>query len=182
MLPQDRAQEVILHPQPVHVMRGLDGALQRQVNAVSAGGDQDGIHSRLADIGARDDIADDCLASLCLQVLHDGGDVLAVHDGIDVKVQPEQVIDQLHIAGHAAIADDGTLAAGIRAQLYCSQDVIEADRDLGNRDVYAGTEKLCRAAAGQDDVIIRMEVCLRELHALLQIAGYDVKLQLREFP
>ena len=175
---RDAAQEEVLLPQLAEPRADADGLIDGGVEALDAGGNEEGVEAHLPGDGVSDHIADHHPVAALLQPFQRVAHLVGVVDGQDVEVEVQQAAQGVGRFGDGGEAHDGVEARVVLGQLHGAQHIVHRDVDVHHRQVRHLTDEGGRAAAGDDAVV---GVGLHLLHdglSVFEVAGVDVHLNI----
>ena len=174
-LPHGVLQKRDLPAHPAVFFGEIHRVLKGGVQAFCAAGDEKGAVSQLPGDAVGDIVADDHAVAAQLQPLQRRAHLGLTVNGDDVRVEAQQVTQCMGRPRDAGKAHDGIQTVVVLGHFDGAQDVINRKGDLDHRQGRFFLQQFCGAAAGEYNVVILFGKALRDLDALLQVAGVRFK-------
>ena len=147
------------------------------MQALHAGGNQEGVHAQLPGHGIGDHIADNHPVSGGLQPRQHRSDFLRAVDGHNIHRIFQQIAEGMRRLRDVWEAHDGVPLHIVFRQAHGSQHVIHGHRDFYHRDVRDLLDQPRRAAPGENAVVVLPLMLPDNGDAFLQVAGIHVQMK-----
>ena len=176
-----RPEKEVLLPQALPAAADQKGPVKGLADALHRGGHQEGVHPQAFGGVVGKGVAQQGLKPLLPQLQQNGLHHVVLVVGADVHGEVHGLAQQAGALGDAGGGHEGDAAAEAARQLQRTQEVVHGDLDLHNGNGQVPPEHSGGVAAGDDHVVVPVEIGLGNLQAQLPVTHKQRQVHLGVF-